>query len=170
MWAVLFTDVGGSTEHRAGLGDHAADELRREHDEIVARVLARYRGERVEGTGDGAMCAFGSAADALAAGVALQQRVDRRNQTAAEPIALRVGVSLGEFAYDESGLMGIAAHEAARICALGDGGEVLVSDLARTVAGPRSECDFTSRGAFELKGLPAPVTVWEVAWEGAEDA
>src|SRR5437764_1338814 len=73
MWAVLFTDVVGSTEQRARLGDDVGDALRREHDTIVARVLAIHHGERVEGTGDGAMCAFASAADAVAAGVALQQ-------------------------------------------------------------------------------------------------
>ncbi|HUF85449.1 MAG TPA: adenylate/guanylate cyclase domain-containing protein, partial [Acidimicrobiia bacterium] len=134
VWAIAFTDMVGSTEQRARLGDDVGDSLRREHDAIVARVLAQHRGELVEGTGDGAMCAFASAADALAAGVALQQSVERRNHEADEPLNLRVGVSLGEFVYDESGLMGLAAHEAARICALCEAGEVLVSDVVRVVA------------------------------------
>ena len=169
MWAVLFTDVVGSTEQRPRLGDHVGDALRREHDTIVARVLAIHHGERVEGTGDGAMCAFASAADAVAAGVALQQGIARRNRRSDEPLGLRVGISVGEFVYGDGGLMGLAGHEAARICALCDAGDVLVSDLVRVVATPRSSSEFRLRGDFELKGLPTPVRVWEVPWDpGAE--
>jgi class 3 adenylate cyclase/tetratricopeptide (TPR) repeat protein len=169
MWAVLFTDLVGSTAQRARLGDEAGDALRREHDVLVRRALAGHRGEFVNDTGDGAMCVFASAADAIAGGVAIQQSIDRRNRDADEPINLRVGVSTGELVVEGPGLMGLAAHEAARICALGEGGEVLVSDLARLMAGTRTDAELVERGSFELKGIPDPVTVWEVVWE-PEDA
>jgi hypothetical protein len=127
-----------------------------------------HPGEWVEGTGDGAMCVFGSAADALAAGVSIQQAIERRNRRAEEALNLRVGVSLGDLSYEDEGLMGLAAHEAARICALCDAGEVLASEVVRAVASARTDCEFVARGEFELKGLPAPVTVWEVVWDAAE--
>ena len=167
MWAVLFTDVVGSTEKRARLGDGAADELRREHDAIVARALANNRGELVEGTGDGAMCVFSSASDAIACGIAIQQAIERRNDGAEERVELRVGMSAGELVLEGSGLMGMAAHEAARICSLCQGGEVLMSDLVRLMAGTRTSARLVDRGPFELKGLPAAVQVWEATWEPA---
>jgi class 3 adenylate cyclase/tetratricopeptide (TPR) repeat protein len=168
MWAVLFTDLVGSTAQRARLGDEAGDLVRREHDAFVWRALAAHRGEFVDGTGDGAMCVFASAADAIAGGVAIQQAVERRNRSADEPIGLRVGVSAGELVVEGSGLMGLAAHEAARVCGLCEPGQVLVTDLVRLMAGSRTDAHLLERGGFDLKGIPEPVTVWEVAWEAAD--
>jgi class 3 adenylate cyclase/tetratricopeptide (TPR) repeat protein len=164
-WTVLFTDVVGSTDQRVRLGDAAVDEMLREHDAVVGRALAAHGGELVEGTGDGAMCAFVGAADALAAAVAIQQRLERRNREAPEQLHLRVGVSLGDLAFEDGGLHGLAAHEAARVCASAEAGEILVSDVVRSVAGSRAGCELIARGELELKGLPAPVRVWRVAWE-----
>jgi len=169
MWAVLFTDLVGSTAQRARVGDEAGDALRREHDALLARVLAAHRGEVVSDTGDGAMCVFSSAADAIAAGVAVQQGIERRNRRAEEALALRVGVSAGELVVEGDGLMGLAAHEAARVCALCEAGQVLISDLVRLMAGSRTDAELVERGAFELKGIPSPVTVWEVAWEATDE-
>jgi class 3 adenylate cyclase/tetratricopeptide (TPR) repeat protein len=169
-WTVLFTDVVGSTDQRVRLGDAAVDEMLREHDAIVARALAAHGGELVEGTGDGAMCAFVGAADALAAAVAIQQRLERRNRDAPEQLHVRVGVSLGDLAFEDGGLHGLAAHEAARVCASAEAGEILVSDVVRSVAGSRAGCELVARGELELKGLPAPVRVWRVAWEPAPEA
>ena len=169
MWAVLFTDLIGSTAQRARLGDEAGDVLRREHDALVSRALGIHRGEFVDGTGDGAMCVFASAADAIAAGVAIQQGIERRNRRSEEPLGLRVGVSAGELVVEGEGLMGLAAHEAARICSLCEAGEVLISDLVRLMAGSRTDAELVERGAFELKGIPMPVTVWEVAWTPTEE-
>ena len=88
MWAVCFTDLVGSTEQRARLGDDAGDGFRREHDEIVARAADEHGGTLVKGTGDGALVAFPAAAAAVDAAVAIQQAIDRRNQRADEPLAL----------------------------------------------------------------------------------
>jgi class 3 adenylate cyclase/tetratricopeptide (TPR) repeat protein len=168
-WTVLFTDVVGSTDQRVRLGDAAVDEMLREHDAVVARALASHGGELVEGTGDGAMCAFAGAADALAAAVAIQQRLERRNRDAPEQVRVRVGVSLGDLAFEDGGLHGLAAHEAARVCASAEPDEILVSDVVRTVAGSRAGCELVPRGELELKGLPTPVRVWRVAWEPAPE-
>ena len=102
MWAVLFTDLVGSTAQRARVGDEVGDALRREHDAVLARALASHRGEVVSDTGDGAMCVFSSAADAIAAGVAVQQGIERRNRRSEEPLALRVGVERGRSSWSRA--------------------------------------------------------------------
>jgi class 3 adenylate cyclase/tetratricopeptide (TPR) repeat protein len=164
MWAVCFTDMVGSTEQRARLGDAAGDALRREHDQIVARAAATYDGVVVKGTGDGAMVAFSSAAGAIAAAVEIQQRIERYDRTASEPLRLRVGISLGEVVYEAGDLHGLAANEAARVCALANAGEILVTDLARAVAASRATETLIEHGEHQFKGLPNPVKVWKVDW------
>jgi len=114
-WAVLFTDMVGSTDQRVRLGDRAGDSLRHEHDTIVRQAALRTGGEIVKGTGDGSMVAFPGAADAIAAGIAIQQGVERRNARAEEPLAVRVGISLGDLVFEADDLHGLAANEAARV-------------------------------------------------------
>jgi adenylate cyclase len=170
MWAVLFTDLVGSTEQRSRLGDVAGDVFRREHDAIVARAARACAGVVVKGTGDGAMVAFASAVDAVAAGVRIQQAIERRNRSAEEPIGLRVGISVGDLVYEAEDLHGVAANEAARLCALAEPGEIVVGDLVRAIGGSRVGHELELRGESVLKGLPAPVTVWTVRWEPAAEA
>jgi AAA ATPase domain/Adenylate and Guanylate cyclase catalytic domain len=165
----LFTDVVGSTDQRVRLGDAAVDQLLRGHDAVVAGVLAAHGGELVKSTGDGAMCAFAGASDALAAAVAIQQRLERRNRDAPEQVRVRVGVSLGDVAFEDGDLHGLAVHEAARVCAAAEAGEILVSDVVRTVAGSRADCELVARGELKLKGLPQAVKLWRVAWVAAPE-
>ena len=162
---MAFTDMVGSTEQRARLGDEVGDELRREHDQIVATAAAEHGGEVVKGTGDGTLLAFGGAADALAAMVAIQQGIDRRNRGAAEHLSVRIGVSLGDPRYEDGDLHGTAVVEAARICALADGGQILCHDLVRAVAGSRTALDFEGRGSHELKGLAEAIPIAAVRWQ-----
>jgi hypothetical protein len=162
---LVFTDLVGSTEQRARLGDAAGDEFRRAHDQIVARAAAASDGVVVKGTGDGALLAFSSAAGAIDAAVAIQQRIERRNRDVDEPLALRTGISLGEVTYEAGDLHGLAVNEAARVCALAQPGEVLVTDVVRLIGGTRVGARLAAHGIHELKGLPEPVTVWSVAWE-----
>ena len=77
---------------------------------------------------------------------------------------------MGDLAFEDGGLHGLAAHEAARVCASAEAGEILVSDVVRSVAGSRAGCEMLARGELELKGLPAPVRVWRVTWEPAPEA
>jgi class 3 adenylate cyclase len=167
MWAVVFTDVVDSTALRARVGDEAADGLRREHDEIVLVATDRRDGHVVKSTGDGSMFVFASPADAVAAAVEVQQAIERRNRGDEERLGLRMGISVGDLAHEDGDLFGLAVNEAARLCALADGGEILLSDLGRVVGGSRMERDLIDRGVFELKGLPEPVRVWAVVWNAA---
>ena len=158
MWAVTFTDLAGSTAQRARIGDQAADELRREHDAIVAHAAATHDGHVVKSTGDGSMAVFAGAADAVEAAVAIQQGVELRNRGSAEPLGLRVGISLGDLAHENGDLFGLAVNEAARLCALADAGEILLSDLVRAVS---------ALAARERVGRPRAARVERVSGAGA---
>ena len=165
MWAVLFTDLVGSTEQRSRLGEHAADELRRAHDAVVARAALDHSGEVVKGTGDGAMVVFDGAGDALAAAVTIQQGIELWNREKIELLAVRIGLSLGDLEAESGDLHGLAANEAARLCAAADSAEILVSDLVRLVAGSPTNSELVDRRDLELKGFPVPITAWRLQWE-----
>src|SRR5436853_6105445 len=98
MAVVLFTDLVGSTELRGRLGEEAADELRRRHDQLLAQAVESKNGRVVKGLGDGIMATFSGASDAVAAAVAIQQAVDRLHWSgkAPMPLAVRVGRSGGD--------------------------------------------------------------------------
>lgn len=160
IWTIVFTDLVGSTAQRSRLGDVVGDGLRREHDAIVERAVSRHDGVVVKGTGDGAMCAFGSAVGALDAAAMIVRSIDRFNIAAGEPLLIRVGVSLGELVFENDDLHGLPANEAARLCAAAQDGEVLVADIVRTVVASRSNATFVDRGRLELKGLDGARQVW----------
>lgn len=169
-WTIVFTDLVGSTPQRTRIGDVAADALRREHDRILADAVAQHGGMIIKGTGDGAMVAFAGAAGALAAAVAVQQRIERRNRTAVEPLQLRVGISIGDVVYEDGDLHGTAVVEAQRICATADAGEVLLSAMVRSIAGSRAEITLVATGPRNLKGLPEPVDIWRAEWSELDQA
>ena len=169
VWAVVFTDMVDSTAQRARVGDVSADALRRVHDQIAERAVRRFAGEFVKGTGDGAMLAFPSAADAVAAAVEIQRGVSRHDSESGEAIRIRVGVSLGEVECEGTDLHGLAVNEAARVCALADADEIVISDLVRVVGGSRLAAPLEDRGLVELKGIPGQVAVWSVAWRSVAE-
>jgi class 3 adenylate cyclase len=164
---VLFTDLVGSTELRSRLGDEAAEELRRKHDDLVAHAIETNRGSVVKNLGDGVMATFSGASDGAAAAVAVQQGLDRRNRSGggAVPLEVRIGVSAGDVTFEEGDCFGTPVIEAARLCARASGGQILASDLVRGLAGSGSDHVFIPVGPLDLKGLPAPVLACEVGWE-----
>jgi class 3 adenylate cyclase/tetratricopeptide (TPR) repeat protein len=168
--AVLFTDMVGSTEQRARLGDAAADEVRRMHDRIVEVAARRFGGEVVKGTGDGAMVVFGSAAEAVDAAVAIQHEVAHHSVSSPAPVGLRVGISLGDVTASGGDVHGLAVNEAARVCARAEAGQVLISEVVRMVAGSRLGAPLVDGEIVELKGIPDKVRLWEVDWRSVAHA
>ena len=164
---VLFTDIVGSTELRGRLGEEAAEELRRAHDRLLAEAVESNDGRIVKGLGDGIMATFAGASDAVAAAVAIQQAIDRlvRSGKAAVPLAVRVGVSAGDVAFDEGDVHGTPVIEASRRCAGANGGEILVADVVRILAGSTGGHDYVPVGPLELKGLDHPVGATRVDWK-----
>ena len=150
---VLFTDIVGSTERAAELGDRRWRELLSAHDAAVRRELERFRGREVDTAGDGFLAAFDGPARAvrcaLSAGEAVQQL----------GVEIRVGIHTGECELDGPKVRGIAVHTGARIASLAGPGEVLVSQTVKDlVAG--SGLAFDDRGVHALKGVPGEWCVY----------
>ena len=161
---VLVTDMVGSTALRSEVGEETADRLRRAHDDLLSTVVVRHGGSVVKGMGDGIIATFPGAADAVSAAVEAQQAVHAWDAGAGGRQAVRIGISAGDVAWDGGDCFGTPVIEAARLCAVADGGQVLMADVVRVLARGRHGSEVTALGALELKGLPEPVTTYEVLW------
>lgn len=168
MVAVVFTDLVGSTALLSKVGAERAEVLRREHFALLRQAFDAGGGREVKNLGDGLMVVFPSAADAVAAGVAAQRSVHRRNRRAPEPLEIRIGIAAGDADVDDGDYFGVPVVQAARLCGRAGGGEVLVSDLVRLLAGTRGGFTFEPAGALELKGLDEPVPSCRVRWQDTE--
>ena len=164
---VLFTDIVGSTELRGRLGDEGAEEVRRAHDRLLVQTVESNGGRMIKGLGDGIMATFAGASDAVAAAVAIQQEIDRlvRSGKVPVPLAVRVGVSAGDVNIEEGDVHGTPVVEASRLCAAAGGGEILVADVVRILAGSTGDHDYASVGPLTLKGLEHPVAATRVDWK-----
>ncbi len=160
---VLFTDGEGSTALTQRLGDAKARELLREHESMVREALRSHRGAEVKTMGDGFMVSFTSATGALECAIAMQRAFAEHNESAEEPIKVRVGLNAGEPIAEDEDLFGTTVNEAARITATAEGGEILVSDVVRQLAKGKDFL-FADRGETNLKGFDEPVRLYEVRW------
>jgi serine/threonine-protein kinase len=165
---VLFTDLAGSTALFSRVGETAADRLRDRHFSCMGAVVELHNGRVVKNTGDGLMVAFDSATDGVRCAAQMQRTAEEeRRRRPAEPLEIRVGLSIGEVDARYGDLFGTSVVEASRLCAAATPGEVLAADTVRLMAGSRAGLEFESVGALELKGLPAPLPVSRVRWEPA---
>jgi class 3 adenylate cyclase len=152
---VLFTDIVGSTEKLAAVGDHAWSELVRDHHAIVRRNLARFRGRELDTAGDGFFASFDGPARAIRCA---REIVDAVRDLG---IDVRAGLHTGECELVDGKVGGIAVHIGARVAAEAGPGEVLVSRTVKDlVAG--SKLEFTDRGAATLKGVPGEWRLYAV--------
>jgi class 3 adenylate cyclase len=144
---ILFTDIVGSTELAARLGDAAWRDLLHRHHAIVRRELARYHGRELDTAGDGFFAAFDGPARAVQAATAIRDALRPLD------LEIRAGLHTGECEVVDGKVAGIAVSIGARISALAGPGEILVSSTVRDlVAG--SDLRFEDRGERQLKGLP----------------
>ena len=165
---ILFTDVEGSTALTDRLGDAKARELLREHERMVREALKKHGGSEVKTMGDGFMASFWSATKALECAIAIQQAFAAHNDSAEEPMRVRVGLSAGEpITEDDPGgrgdLFGTAVNMAARIAAKAEAGEILTSNVVRELVAGK-QFMFGDRGETALRGFDDPVRVYEVRW------
>jgi len=147
LTTMLFTDIVGSTERAASLGDQRWRSLLDAHDRTVRDQLRRHRGREIETSGDSFFAAFDGPARAIRCAQAI---VDA---TEALGIELRVGLHTGEVEVRGDHLGGLAVHIAARVGALAGPGEVLVSGTVKDLV-VGSGIEFLTRGEHELKGVP----------------
>ena len=154
----------GSTALTQRLGDAKARELLREHERMVREALKSHGGSEVKTMGDGFMASFSSATKALECAIAMQRAFAAHNESADEPILVRVGLNAGEPIAEDQDLFGTAVNEAARITAAAKGGEILVADVVRQLTKGK-DFMFGDRGETALKGFDDPVRLFEVRWE-----
>lgn len=147
LTTVLFTDIVGSTQRAAQVGDRRWRSLLDSHDRFVREQLSRFDGREVKTTGDGFLAAFDGPGRAIRCAEAITKGTESLG------IPVRTGLHTGECEVRGEDLGGLAVHIAARVGALAGPGEVLVSrTVADLVAG--SGIEFHDRGAHELKGVP----------------
>ena len=153
---VLFTDIVGSTEFAAQIGDRRWKELVADHDALVEAEVERFRGRTVRSTGDGALATFDGPGRAIRCACAIKDALRSLG------IDVRAGLHTGEIELRGDDVAGVAVHIGARVSALAGAGEVLVSSTVKDlVAG--SGIEFMDRGEHELKGVPGSWKIYAVA-------
>jgi len=160
---VIFTDVEGSTALTQRLGDEKGRAVLREHERITREALKAHGGAEVKTMGDGFMASFSSATRALECAIAMQRAFAEHNESAEEPIRVRVGLNAGEPIAEDQDLFGTAVILAARIAARAEGGEILASNVVRELVAGKGFL-FADRGDVVLRGFEDPVRLYEVRW------
>ena len=149
----LFTDIEGSTKLLRDLGDHYAKVLA-DHRSALRAALAQHGGVEVDTQGDAFFVAFARPSDAVAAAASAQRSLE------ASPVRVRMGIHTGQPTCTDEGYVGIDIHRAARICAAGHGGQVLVSRATRVLLEPANE--LRDLGEHRLKDLAEPEWLFQL--------
>ncbi|HUS62809.1 MAG TPA: adenylate/guanylate cyclase domain-containing protein [Acidimicrobiales bacterium] len=152
---ILFTDIVGSTERAAEVGDRAWRELLDKHDATAAARVAEFGGHLVKTTGDGLLATF----DGPTAGMGAARAI--RESVAAFDVEIRAGVHTGEVELRGGDVGGIGVHIGARIAALARPGEILVSRTVKDLV-TGSGIMLEDRGSHTLKGVPDEWQVYAV--------
>jgi len=153
---VLLTDIVGSTERAAQLGDQRWSQLLDSHDEFARRQVSRFSGTGLKSTGDGLLAIFDGPARAISCAVALRSGVRSLG------LEIRTGIHTGEIERRGDDVGGIGVHIAARVEAAAQPGEVLVSRTVKDLV-VGSGFSFVSRGVHALRGVPEEWELFSVA-------
>jgi class 3 adenylate cyclase len=163
--AVMFTDIVGSTEMTARLGDSAALELARTHDALVRRGLEAHGGREIKHTGDGIMASFDKALNSVRAAADIQRRFAAYNLDASETLSVRIGIDAGEPVEDHNDLFGATVQLAARLCSEAEANGIIVSGFARKLCEEDAE-RFVPLGERRFKGFADKAQVFRFEWRG----
>jgi len=153
---VLFTDICGSTEHVAQMGDRSWRFMLERHDALFRRALDRHRGREVKRTGDGFLATFDGPARAI------RCAADVAGAVGSIGLQVRAGLHTGELEVMDGDLGGMAVHIAARVMDRAQPSEVLVSSTVKDLV-VGSGIDFEERGAHELRGIPGEWQLFSVS-------
>jgi class 3 adenylate cyclase/tetratricopeptide (TPR) repeat protein len=168
---ILFSDVEGSTDLRTERGDAVAHRILRAHEEVVRGCVSAHEGREVKALGDGFMIAFSSVRKALTCAQAIQVGLAERNANApGDEVQVRIGINTGEVVVEGDDLYGQAVNAAARIASRAKGGEVLVSEIVRQLAGSGPDFTFIDRGRYRLKGFPDRWHLYGLVYDTARPA
>ena len=156
---LLFTDIEGSTPlvHRLGEGFGA---VREQHRRLLRRAVAEAGGHEVECRADEFFAVFQRAKDGAAAAVAAQRLLAGNAWPEGVSLRVRMGLHTGDPGVEGGGYLGVDVHRAARICAAGHGGQILLSQTTRELVA--SEAEVKDLGSYALNGLPAPERLFQL--------
>src|SRR5262245_61576165 len=158
----MFTDIVGSTNLIETIGDEASEDVLRWHDDTLRTQIASHRGEVVHSTGDGFFASFANTTDGVACAVSIQRRLaEQRKQQGFAP-QVRIGLHAAEATAIAEDYAGMGVHEAARIGALAEAGEILVT--LSSLAPDGSPFQIGEEREVSLKGIAQPVHVAPVEW------
>ena len=160
----LFTDIEGSTTLLQRLGDRRYAEVLEEHRRLLGAAFAEVHGQEVATQGDAFLVAFSRARDALAAAVAAQRALARHPWPDDASLRVRMGLHTGEPVSEPGRYVGLDVHRAARICAAGHGGQILVSRAVEVLANPDlpSGASLRDLGTYRLKDLEESEQLFQV--------
>jgi len=153
---ILFTDIVGSTDLAAKVGDREWRRLLAAHHAAIRTQLKKFGGREVDTAGDGFLCRFDQPAQAVRAADAILSDLARLG------LHLRAGIHTGECELIGGKIGGIAVHIAARVMALAESDQVLVSSTVRDLVSG-SQLGFEDAGTRELKGVPGEWRLYSVA-------
>jgi class 3 adenylate cyclase len=158
----MFTDIVRSTELIEAIGDDAWADLLRWHDNALRSLFAAHGGEEIHHAGDGFFVAFTDPSAAVNCAVAVQRSLyDHRRAHGFAP-KVRIGLHAADATRDSSGYQGKGVHEAARISAQAEGGEILAS--AKTLAGTALRFPASVARLVELRSISEPIELVAIDW------
>jgi predicted ATPase/class 3 adenylate cyclase len=161
----LFTDIEGSTALLQRLGDCRYAEILAEHQRLLRETFAEGNGQEIDTQGDAFLVVFSRARDALATAVAAQRALTKHSWPDGASLRVRMGVHTGEPVSETGGYVGLDVHRAARICSVGHGGQILLSEAVRVLAAPDLPSGVSLRdlGIHRLKDLKEPEHLYQAA-------
>ncbi|MGD2187058.1 MAG: adenylate/guanylate cyclase domain-containing protein [Desulfobacterales bacterium] len=158
---IVFTDIVSSTDLVNRLGDADARDIFRQHDKIIRYQIQKYNGAELQNLGDGFMLSFESATAAIKCACAIQKEITQNFSQ----IQIRIGINTGEVVRREGRRpFGQAVVLASRIVSECEGGQIIISDIAKQLAAG-SKFRFTEKGKFKLKGFDDHIKLHEVSWK-----
>ena len=159
----VFTDIVGSTDLIQTIGDEAWEDILRWHDDTLRTQIASHRGEVVHTTGDGFFASFPDAATAASCAVAIQRRLAEHRRKHGFAPQVRIGLHSAEATMIADDYAGLGVHEAARVGAIAEAGEILAT--VSSVEGATIPFEVGDEREVALKGLSEPVRVVAIGWQ-----
>ena len=164
----LFTDIEGSTSLLRRLGDDFYSKVLEDHHRLIRASLLAHHGIEQGTQGDSFFAVFTSPSACVAAALEMQLALASHEWSAGEQLRVRMGIHTGEASEASTGLVGFEVHRAARIAAVGHGGQVLLSSAAAVLVEDslRGEIGLRDLGTHRLKDLGRPEVLFQLVAEG----
>jgi predicted ATPase/class 3 adenylate cyclase len=166
----LFTDIEGSTALVRRLGEGLYAQLLADHHSLIRSVLAAHDGKEVDTQGDAFFAVFTSPRACVAAVMEMQRALEAQAWPAREHVRVRMGIHTGEASRTATGLVGLEVHRAARVAAVGYGGQVLLSETAAALVRDAlpAGAALTDLGVHRLKDLGRPERIFQLQAAGLQ--